>query len=132
MAANKRVTSVAYEAGQDLSSHQFRIVAIASDAQVDPATDGNTPPLGVLMNKPSAAGYEAEVAIEGSDVKLEAGAAVNEGELVVAVAGGRGSAGPSGGTAVGTTWVLGVCTQAASGSGAIMGVLVRPFFYVRA
>ena len=132
MAGHKRIHSVAYTAGQDLSAYQYRVVSIAADAEVDPTENGNTPPLGVLLNKPNAQGTEAEVAIEGSDVKLVAAAAINEGELVLASAGGMGTPGPSGGTAVGTTWVVGICTQAASGSGAIAGVLLRPFFYVRA
>lgn len=132
MAAHKRINSVAYAAGADYSTSQFRIVGIASDGQIDPLSDGTSAPIGILMNKPKAAGAGAEVAVVGSDVKLEAGAVLDEGNLVVAVAGGRGSAGPAGGTAVGTTWVVGVCTQAASGSGAIAGVLVQPFFYVRA
>src|SRR3990167_4322662 len=131
MATNKRVNSIAYTSGQDLSSHQFRIMQIASDGQIDPVTDQTTPILGVLLNTPAVAGQGAEVAVEGSDIKLEAGAVLDEGNLVVAVAGGRGSAGPAGGTAVGTAWILGICTQAASGSGAFAGVLVRPFFYVR-
>lgn len=122
MATHKRVTSIAYAAGADYSSSQFRIVGIASDGQVDPLADGTTMPIGVLLNKPAAAGAGAEVAVAGSDVKLEAGAALNEGDLVVAVTGGRGSAVASGGTA----YIIGVCTQAASGSGAIAGVLVMP------
>ena len=132
MSVNKKVVSIAYAAGGDMSSNQFRIVKMASDGQIDLVTDQTTPILGVLLNKPSAAGMGAEVAIEGADVKIEAGAALDEGDLVVAVAGGRGSAGPAGGTAVGTAWILGICTQAASGSGAFAGVLVRPSFYVRA
>ena len=103
MAGHKRIHSVAYTAGQDLSAYQYRVVSIAADAEVDPTESGNTPPLGVLLNKPNAQGTEAEVAIEGSDVKLVAAAAINEGELVLASAGGMGTPGPSGGTAVGTT-----------------------------
>lgn len=129
MAANKRVTTIGYPASADLSSNQFRIVNIDGNGQLAALANGNTPPLGVLLNKPNAAGREGEVAIEGSDVKLEAGAVLNEGDLVVPVAGGRGSA--INGTASGTTWVVGICTQPASGSAAIAGVLVRPYFHVR-
>lgn len=132
MAAHKRITSIAYPASGDLSSNQFRIVKMDTSGQIVAAADGTTPLIGVLLNKPAVQGQGGEVAIEGSDVKLEAGAVLNEGDLVVPVTGGRGSSGPSGGTAVGTTWVLGICTQPASGSGAFAGVLVRPFFYVRA
>ena len=130
MAAHKRIHSVGYPAAADLSAAQFRIVSMDGSGQINTLANGNTPPIGILLNKPAAAGREAEVAIEGSDVKLEAGAVLNEGDLVVPVAGGRGSA--IGGTASGTTWVLGICTQPASGSAAIAGVLVRPYFHVRA
>ncbi len=129
MAMHKKVNSVAYTAAADLSSAQYRVVSMNTSGEVNTQADGNAPPLGILLNKPAAQGAGAEVAIEGSDIKLEAGAAINEGELVVAVTGGRGSA--IGGTASGTTWVVGICTQAASGSGAIAGVLVRPYFHVR-
>lgn len=129
MAMHKKVNSVAYSAATDLSSAQYRVVGINSSGQVNTQADGNAPPLGVLLNKPGAAGAGAEVAVEGSDIKLEAIAAIDEGQLVVASTGGRGSA--IGGTASGTTWVVGICTQAASGSGAFAGVLVRPYFHVR-
>lgn len=132
MATHKKISSIAYAASTDLSTNQFRIMTMDTNGQLAAAADGTKPVIGVLLNKPSAAGMGGEVAVDGSDVKIEAGAALNEGDLIVAVAGGRGSSGPAGGTAVGTSWIAGICTQAASGSGAIGAMLVRPFYYVRA
>ena len=131
MAVNKRVTSISMPAGTDLSAAQFRIVKMESDGQVALATDGADPMIGILMNKPAAADRAAEVAIAGSEVKIEAGAALVTGDLVTAVAGGRGSA-ILGGTAAGTAYVVGVCTQPAGASAAIGGVLVNPFKYLKA
>lgn len=130
MAVHKNLEQISYPAAADLSSAQFRLVSMDGNGRVNTVADGNTAPFGVLCNKPSALGAGAQVAIEGSDVKLEAGAAMNEGDLIVAVTGGRGSPLASG-TASGTTWVAGVCTQAASGSGAIGAILLRPYFHVR-
>lgn len=132
MAVSGRIHSVSYPAGADLSSNQFRAVVIDGSGQLQAVGNSSTPPVGVLLNKPSAAGRAGEVAIEGSEVKIEAIAALNEGDLVVASTGGRGSAGIAGGTAAGTAWVIGVCTQAASGSGAFGAVLVRPQYYAKA
>lgn len=132
MAVHRRIQSIAYAAGQDLSSYQFRVVKMSSDGQIDPVENDDTVPLGVLLNKPNAAGAGAEVAIEGSEVKVVAMGAIEEGDLVKAGAAGMVEAGPTGGTAVGTAWILGVCTQPAAGSASVAGVLIRPFFYVRA
>lgn len=121
MAVNKGVKSISLAAGADYSTSQFRIVTIATDGQIDPVAAGTVPAIGVLMNKPAAAGAGAEVAIAGV-AKVEAGAAIDEGSWVVAVTGGRGSPVAAGGTA----YVVGMCVQSASGSGAFAGVLVMP------
>lgn len=120
MAVAGRRNLVSYPAGAAVAN--MRIVTIASDGQIDPATGSTLRPLGITDTAATAAGQGVAVAIEGSDVKLEAGAAIDEGQYVQAVAGGRGSALPTGGTG----WIVGVCTQPASGSGAIAGVLVSP------
>lgn len=121
MAVNNSAKRISFPAGQDLSDYQFRIVGMSGDGQIDPVAAGTVPSVvGILMNKP-AAGAGAEVAINGI-AKLEAGATLNEGEYVQAAAGGRGIPLDAGGTA----YVVGVCVQAASGSGAIAGVLIQP------
>lgn len=109
-------------ADADLSSNQFRIVHINDDGDVAVCVDNGTMPVGILLNKPAAAGRAARIAGNGCIVKCEAGAAINERALVQAVAGGRGSA-----AAAGTpVYVVGVAHTAASGSGVIFELEVRP------
>jgi autotransporter translocation and assembly factor TamB len=67
-----------FEAGEDLSSHQFKFVTLESDGQVDAADAAGERALGVLLNKPDAAGKAATVAMTGK-VMVEAGAAVTAG-----------------------------------------------------
>ena len=92
MALSRRINSISRPASGDLSTNQFRIVQLDANGRVVVAVDGATPNIGVLMNKPAAIDQAAEVAANGSIVKLEAGAAVNENDAIIAVAGGRGSA----------------------------------------
>ncbi|KKN51402.1 hypothetical protein LCGC14_0622990 [marine sediment metagenome] len=91
MAVNRLVRSVTYPSDGDNSGNQYRIVALDDAGRVQVQTAAATPVLGVLQNKPGAIDAAAEVAIVGSIVKLEAGAAVSERDAIQAVAGGRGS-----------------------------------------
>src|SRR3990167_2056430 len=99
-------------ADADLSTDQFRILYMKTDGDVDIITGSGTMPIGVLLNKPAAAARAARVAGPGCICKCEAGATVDEGQLIQAVAGGRGSP-----AAVGTaTRYVGVAmSPAASG-----------------
>jgi hypothetical protein len=83
--------------------------------------DAATPFIGVLLNKPSAVDREGEVAIVGSIVKIEAGAAINERDAIQAVAGGRGSA-----TTTENDFVVGRAISAASGSGVLFECEISP------
>lgn len=124
MAVQEKPICISFPAGADLSSNQFRIMGVASDGQIDAETDGgadNPGIVGILQNKPTAAGQGAEVAVFGVS-KFEAGAACDEGSYITPVAGGRGSPVAAGGSA----YVVGLCVQAASGSGVIGAVLVNP------
>jgi len=67
-----------FEAGEDLSSAQFKFVTLESDGQVDLADAAGERAIGVLLNKPDAAGKAATVAITGK-VMVEAGATVAAG-----------------------------------------------------
>jgi hypothetical protein len=65
MAVELRVLDITQEAGGDLSSDQFKFVKLDSNDQVV-ACDGATDiPLGVLQNKPDAAGKAAVVRVFG-------------------------------------------------------------------
>src|SRR3972149_3164377 len=91
MALNRLIRSITLPASADLSSNQHRIMTIDDAGRLVAAVDGATAYVGVLLNKPNAIDRAGEVAINGSVVKLEAGAAVAERDAIIAVAGGRGS-----------------------------------------
>lgn len=131
MAVNRRVQSVSFPATGDLSARQFHILIMDSSGQVDVAAGSTKPMVGILMNKPAAATRGAEVAIAGSEVKFEGNSAVATGDLVTSGASGFGTA-VLGGTALGTAYVVGVCTQACGGSAQLGGVMVNPFKYIAA
>jgi hypothetical protein len=98
--------------GADLSSSQYRITYqdAGGSAQVL-ANSAGTVPLGVLQNKPTL-GAAAAVAGPGCITKCEAGATIDEGDLVTATVGGRGSAAAAGTNA----WYVGqAMSPAASG-----------------
>lgn len=80
MATQQHIKCISYEAGADLSALQFHFVVMSSDGQVDGAGDGAAA-IGVLQNKPSAAGQAAEIAIDGV-VKVVAGSAITAGERI--------------------------------------------------
>ncbi|MDD4060469.1 MAG: hypothetical protein PHW08_07200 [Kiritimatiellae bacterium] len=58
-------------AKRDLSSYQYHAVCIDTDGNIDYCdTSAGTVPLGILQNKPEAAGAEAEVAILGTSLMV--------------------------------------------------------------
>lgn len=120
MTVSRELKTISVPAAGDLSSNQYRIVNVDSDGKAE-ASDATTDVMvGVLQNKPGAANRAAEIAIDGVS-KLEAGAAINEGDKITAVAGGRGSA-----TTAATAHYVGVALTAAAGSGALFEVLINP------
>lgn len=60
--ANKNC--ITREAGADLSSNQYHFVSVSADGQVDGTGDGEVA-LGVLKNKPNAAGRAASIQVSG-------------------------------------------------------------------
>jgi hypothetical protein len=74
--------------------------------------------IGVLQDKPNAAGQEAEVAVVGMISKVVAGAAVNEGDQIMSNASGQGI------TATAGNFVNGFALAAASGAGVLIPVLI--------
>ncbi len=58
-------------AKRDLSSYQYHAVTLDTDGNIDYCdTSATTKPLGILQNKPEAAGEEAEVAILGTSLMV--------------------------------------------------------------
>lgn len=118
MALLRRQNIISIPADAALSA-AHRIVQLNADREVVYAVDGATPNVGVLLNKPPAAGAVAQVAAIGSVVKLEAGAAINENDAVIAVAGGRGSA-----TVTDDDNIVGYALSPAAASAALFEVIV--------
>ena len=104
-----------------MSSNQFRILFVEDDGQVNINDSNATACLGILLNKPGAANQAARVAINGSIVKCEAGAAVNERDAIRGVGGGRGSA-----TTTDLDFIVGFALTAAAGSGEFFELEVNP------
>lgn len=111
MAVNRNPHVVSVQASAALT--KYRIVYVSGSGSCALATASTDLIFGVVMNGP-ASGNEARVAVGGVS-KLEAGAAVTAGSIIVAVAGGRGSqkaltAGDS---------YIGVALTSADGSGSL-------------
>ncbi len=82
MAVMEIVRSLTMEAAGDLSASQFRfVVATSADNTVAVVASAGANALGVLLNKPDAAGRDAEVAVAGR-VKVVAGGTVAAGAAV--------------------------------------------------
>jgi len=78
---NIKILAISMKAEADLSTHQFKLVKLTGDRQVNLA-DGNAGEacLGVLLNKPDANEY-AEVAVMGQS-QVEAGNTITAGQLL--------------------------------------------------
>lgn len=81
MANEKFVHMESYEAGADLSTHQFKFVKLSADRKVIICAAATDVPVGVLQNKPDASGKEALVMVAGrtkvnSDAALTIGAQI--------------------------------------------------------
>jgi hypothetical protein len=74
---NKQII-VPFQAAGDLSTKQFYFVKLSAAHTVDVCSGVTDKPIGVLQNKPSAAGQEAEVCISGW-TKVQAGGTVTVG-----------------------------------------------------
>ena len=90
MATMENVRTITKEAGADLSAGQFKFVEIAADGQVDLVGSAGGSGIGVLLNKPNAAGVAATIAVDGV-VKVIAGTGgLTAGDKVQSDAAGAG------------------------------------------
>ena len=88
MAYSEGTITITLPASADLSASQYCFVAIDTNGQITLAgDDGN--PVGILQNKPDAAGRAGEVLIAGIS-KLKVGATVGAGFNVGCGASGQG------------------------------------------
>jgi hypothetical protein len=114
-----------WPAVRDLSSYQHRIMKLSS-GQIDFATAATDVLLGVIQDKPAAAGRAGCVRIYGIS-KVEAGDAVLENALVTSDNVGRGVTAAAG---AGTNnYIIGRALTAAGAAGDKFNVLLYPQIY---
>lgn len=116
MAQQEALTCISLEAGADLSAGQYHFVNMSSDGQVDLVASAGAQGIGVLQNKPDAAGRAASVAVYGV-AKVVAGGSITAGNRIQSDANGAAIAAASG------DFVLGVAMTSAD-SGDLVEVLL--------
>lgn len=108
---------ITLEAGADLSAVQFHFVVIDSDAQISAAGNGAAA-VGVLQNKPAAAGRAASVAV-GGVTRVECGGTIAAGADIGSDANGNAVAATTGDA------ILGVATEGGA-SGEVIAMIFQP------
>ncbi len=101
MAFEERLETISIEAGQDLSTKQYRFMVLATDGQIDPAGTAGLDCIGVLQDKPAAIGRAACVATGGT-TKALAGATVAKGAKIATDNVGRAITAATGNYIMGT------------------------------
>ena len=129
MAGERDPEELTFPAGADLSTYQYRGVILNGAGSVA-AFSAGSPIVGILTNKPGAAGRPARVCIAGVQ-KLEAICAIAPGDVVTCSTDGRGTVLAAGGGA-GTGYALGIAVSRAAASADIFEVLVEPSYFVHA
>lgn len=120
-----RILIPGLEASGDLSSAQYRFVKMSATAkQVSQCSVDGEAVVGVLLNKPSAAGRAAQVAALGT-IPVEAGEAITAGDYIKTDSSGRAAKAEqtSTGADVGD-FVVGTAIESASAAGDLVTVFV--------
>lgn len=114
--------TVTLEANGDLTALQYEFVIMTAANRVGLAVDAGVETLvGVLQNKPAAAGRAATVAVLG-ETKIVAGGSVTVNDLITTNASGRATAATSG------DYVMGRALVAATNDGEVIRMILNPFF----
>ena len=120
MATTQAMRTIVLDASGDMSAQQFMVMKLHTTArQVIVAGNLTDHPIGILQNKPTAAGQQAIIALlDGAILKMIAGEAVTAGAFVGlhATDGKVGAPGDAGGVYVG------VAVEAAAADGDIFEV----------
>lgn len=119
MATEQNLRPVTLVASTDLSAKQFYLVALGASG-VALCGDG-LQASGVLLNKPAAAGREAEVQplTGGAKCRVVAGGVITAGALVASDSSGRVV------TAISGDYIVGEAEEAADAAGDIITVLLH-------
>lgn len=117
MATYDNQLCITREAGADLSSNQYFFVSVSADGQVDATGDGAYA-IGVLQNKPAAAGRAAEIAVAGI-TKVICGGTVTRGGAVASDSAGEAV------NAAANDVILGEALETGA-DGSIISILLAP------
>lgn len=113
MATENLKDCLSFKAAADLSAKQFHAVKMSAAQTVDAVTGATDEAIGVLQNKPSAAGQAATVAVFGGGTcRLMAGAAITAGAYLKLTAAGRFVTGGAGGE---ENWAIALDSALADG-----------------
>jgi len=107
---------ITLEAAADLSTHQFKFVKLDNTGKMVAMAADTDIPIGILQDKPNAAGKVGTVMVDGIS-KLSSNAALTAGNLVGSSADGQGAAYASGSDT--TKYIVG---HVLKGSGAADGM----------
>ena len=119
MSTDNKGLVLPFEAGADLSAKQYYAVYLDSSAQIQLVDAVTRPAIGILQNKPDAAGKEARVCVGGTS-KVILGGTLAIGALVGPAATGKAVADAS------TNYTIGMLTT--GGADTELGtVLIRNF-----
>lgn len=121
MALDRNLQVISLPASADLSTYQFRQVMIDAGGSVAVSTGSLSATIGILQNKPAAAGVAAQVAIGGVSRCLSGGS-VASGDLVKSE--GAGLAVVT--TTTGNTIAGRAVSPEATGSAQIFELLITP------
>lgn len=109
---------IPFQVAADLSGQQYRAVKLDANGQIAAITANTDNPLGILQDKPSAAGRAGAVMLDGIS-KMVGGANLAKGDLVGIDAQGRAEA-VAHGTANRT--IVGICLEDNSVAGGLITV----------
>lgn len=121
MPLDRNLQVISLPASADLSSHQFKIVAIDSAGRVALPSGSVGAIIGVLQNKPAGTAEAAQVAIGGVS-RCQSGGSIASGDLVKSDAGGLGLST----TTTGNTIIGRALSAEAVGSGYLFEVQIVP------
>lgn len=121
MSFEENLQTISVEAGGDLSAGQYKIVDVASDGQMDLVTTLGAKAIGVLQDKPAAAGRPGCVAIGGT-TKAVCGAAVTRGTEVTVDATSRVIT-----TSAVDQHIIGTALETSTAAGQIIAVRLKQY-----
>ena len=123
--SQKPILTESFKADGDLSGKQFYFVKLTANPREVGVCDGVTDkPIGILQNKPDAAGKAAEVMVIGRS-KISSDAALNEGEAIGTSTDGQGVAKTQTTSGNSTHYVVGTCTAASGAAGEMAEIIIN-------